>query len=58
MLAEFDEYARELRRAKDQDEFDRFMANRNKHTAPTTTEAKPAKSKGKGTDRGANLLDD
>jgi hypothetical protein len=59
MLSEFDEYARELRRAKDQDEFDRFMANRNKHTAPTTTgEAKPAKGKGKGTDRGTNLLDD
>ena len=38
MLAEFDEYARELRRAKDQDEFDRFMANRNKSTAPATTE--------------------
>ncbi len=33
---EFDDYARELRRAKDQDEFDRFMANRSKHTAPTT----------------------
>ena len=29
MLSEFDDYARELRRAKDQDEFDRFMANRN-----------------------------
>jgi hypothetical protein len=37
MLTEFDEYARELRRAKDQDEFDRFMANRNKSTSPTTT---------------------
>ena len=35
-LAEFDDYARELRRAKDQEEFDRFMANRNKPTAPTT----------------------
>ena len=33
MLAEFDEYARELRRAKDQEEFDRFMANRNKSNA-------------------------
>ncbi len=32
---EFDDYARELRRAKDQEEFDRFMANRNKPTAPT-----------------------
>ncbi|TIM25847.1 MAG: DUF2852 domain-containing protein [Mesorhizobium sp.] len=36
MLSEFDEYARELRRAKDQEEFDRFMANRNKSTSPTT----------------------
>jgi len=35
-LAEFDDYARELRRAKDQEEFDRFMANRNKPTAPST----------------------
>ena len=35
MLTEFDDYARELRRAKDQEEFDRFMANRNKSTAPT-----------------------
>jgi Protein of unknown function (DUF2852) len=48
MLEEFDDYARELRRAKDQEEFDRFMANRNKSTAPTT------KGKGKGT----NLLDE
>ena len=37
MRDEFDAYARELRRAKDQDEFDRFMANRNKPTAPTVT---------------------
>jgi hypothetical protein len=45
-LAEFDEYARELRRAKDQDDFDRFMSNRSRNTpAP----AKPA---------GAGLLDD
>lgn len=45
-LAEFDEYARELRRAKDQDDFDRFMANRSRNTpAP----AKPA---------GSSLLDD
>ncbi|NGN43758.1 DUF2852 domain-containing protein [Mesorhizobium sp. CGMCC 1.15528] len=36
-LAQFDDYARELRRAKDQEEFDRFMANRNKSTATTTT---------------------
>ncbi|HMM63970.1 MAG: DUF2852 domain-containing protein [Mesorhizobium sp.] len=31
---EFDDYARELRRAKDQEEFDRFMANRSKRAAP------------------------
>ncbi|AZO26658.1 hypothetical protein ABID26_006969 [Mesorhizobium shonense] len=57
MLTEFDEYARELRRAKDQEEFDRFMAERNKRTAPTTTNdatGKPAPKRGKGT----NLLDD
>ena len=29
-LKEFDSYARELRRAKDQEEFDRFMAERNR----------------------------
>jgi hypothetical protein len=29
MREEFDTYVRELRRAKDQEEFDRFMANRN-----------------------------
>ena len=29
-LKEFDSYARELRRAKDQEEFDRFMANRDR----------------------------
>ena len=57
MLGEFDEYARELRRAKDQEEFDRFMANRNRHTAPATT-TKPAKGKDKGPDKGTNLLDD
>ena len=33
---EFETYARELRRAKDQEEFDRFMSNRNKSTAPAT----------------------
>ena len=31
-LKEFDDYMRELRRAKDQDEFDRFMANRSRST--------------------------
>jgi len=56
-LAAFDEYARELRRAKDQDEFDRFMANRNRHTAPATT-GSAKKGKDKGGDKGTNLLDD
>ena len=51
MRDEFDEYARELRRAKDQEEFDRFMANRNKSTAPT-----PTKGRGKGWSTG--LLDE
>lgn len=35
MRAEFDTYARELRRAKDQQEFDRFMAERSKTTPAT-----------------------
>ena len=48
---EFESYARELRRAKDQEEFDRFMANRSKSTpAPTK------KPRGKGSSEG--LLDD
>ncbi len=55
-LAEFDEYARELRRAKDQEEFDRFMAERNRPTAPTTTKDTP---KRRGGDKpNDNLLDD
>ena len=36
MYEEFDAYARELRRAKDQDEFDRFMANRGKAATDVT----------------------
>ena len=52
-LAEFDAYARELRRAKDQQEFDRFMAERSKSTPATT--AKPAGKRGKGSE---GLLDD
>ena len=40
MLEEFDTYARELRRAKDQDEFDRFMAARSRST-PARTSGKP-----------------
>ena len=47
MLSEFDEYARELRRAKDQEEFDRFMSQRSK-----TTPARRKPGKGEG------LLDD
>jgi hypothetical protein len=34
MRAEFDEYLRELRRAKDQQEFDSFMASRHNRQAP------------------------
>lgn len=47
MRDEFDTYARELRRAKDQDEFDRFMAERSRTT--------PAPRKPK---KGEGLLDD
>ena len=56
-LAEFDAYARELRRAKDQQEFDRFMAERSRSTPATTTgpSGKPAGKRGKGSD---SLLDD
>lgn len=32
MRAEFDNFLRELRRARDQEEFDRFMANRGRNT--------------------------
>jgi hypothetical protein len=49
-LKEFDSYARELRRAKDQEEFDRFMAERNR-----------AQNEANGTPRGSStpgLLDD
>lgn len=49
MLEEFDAYARDLRRAKDQEEFDRFMASRSK-SAPATSQ----KGRGKGT----GLLDE
>lgn len=40
-LTEFDDYMRELRRAKDQDEFDRFMANRSRSTPARTDTGKP-----------------
>jgi len=49
MRDEFDSYLRELRRAKDQQEFDRFMAERSKST-PAPTTRKPGKGEG--------LLDD
>ena len=35
MRAEFDNYLRELRRAKDQEEFDRFMRDRKNHQTPS-----------------------
>jgi hypothetical protein len=40
MREEFDSYARELRRAKDQEEFDRFMAERSRAT-PAERRSKP-----------------
>ena len=49
-LAEFDEYARELRRAKDQEEFDRFMANRKSN--PPSPKSDPEGG------NGPSLLDD
>jgi len=54
-IAEFDDYARELRRAKDQEEFDRFMASRNRPAESGQTETPPAK-RGKGPSSG--LLDE
>jgi hypothetical protein len=36
MREDFDNYLRELRRAKDQEEFDRFMRDRNNRQTPTT----------------------
>lgn len=42
MRAEFDDYARELRRAKDEEEFNRFMAHRAK---AVDNDEKPAKSR-------------
>ena len=60
-LAEFDEYLRELRRAKDQTEFDRFMSDRSRRTAPvatTPTEAPKAAPKTKKGKPSTGLLDD
>jgi hypothetical protein len=38
MRAEFDNYLRELRRAKDQEEFDRFMRDRDNRQAPSNND--------------------
>ncbi|TIS77130.1 MAG: DUF2852 domain-containing protein [Mesorhizobium sp.] len=58
MLSEFDEYARELRRAKDQEEFDLFMANRNKPTSPTTGGSTGSTGTGNGGKSTPGLLDE
>ncbi|MEM9734774.1 MAG: DUF2852 domain-containing protein [Pseudomonadota bacterium] len=47
MRAEFDDYARELRRAKDQEEFEAFMAHRAK-TVEDDTDSKPKRVKKSG----------
>ncbi|MGE0503277.1 MAG: DUF2852 domain-containing protein [Rhizobiaceae bacterium] len=52
---EFETYARELRRAKDQEEFDRFMASRNAPKTSGEPEITPAKGKRKPSQ---GLLDD
>ena len=48
MRAEFDEYARELRRAKDQDEFEKFMAHRAKEVDADEKPSKPKRVKKSG----------
>ena len=53
-LTEFDEYARELRRAKDQEEFDRFMANRKANPPAPRADDKGSN----GGNNGPTLLDD
>ena len=45
MRAEFDEYARELRRAKDEAEFKGFMAERAKRVDEDPSEEAPKKAK-------------
>ncbi|MVA96850.1 DUF2852 domain-containing protein [Nitratireductor sp. CAU 1489] len=40
MREEFDDYLRELRRAKDQEEFDRFMADRERRRSEKSSEDK------------------
>ena len=47
MRAEFDDYARELRRAKDQEEFDQFMAQRSKASDGKAKKRPVKKSGGK-----------
>jgi hypothetical protein len=49
-MTEFDDYMRELRRAKDQEEFDRFMSSRSRSTPAKTETPKDKPSSG--------LLDD
>ena len=49
MRAEFDDYARELRRAKDEEEFNDFMAHRAKHVDGTS--AKKVKTDEKSSDK-------
>ncbi|MEP4424099.1 MAG: DUF2852 domain-containing protein, partial [Nitratireductor sp.] len=44
---EFDDYLRELRRAKDQEEFDRFMADRERRRSEKSSD-----------DKATGLLDD
>jgi hypothetical protein len=46
MRDEFDAYARELRRAKDQEEFDRFMRDRTAASGETATKGKGSKKPG------------
>ena len=48
MRAEFDEYARELRRAKDQEEFDKFMSQRAKAVNGDDVDEKPKRVKKSG----------
>ena len=56
MLEEFDDYARELRRAKDQEEFDRFMSDRARSTAPVPTSTPSAPARGR--NKPSGLLDE
>ena len=48
MRAEFDDYARELRRAKDEEEFNAFMAHRAKSVDANEKPAKPKRVKKSG----------